>query len=1158
MARPCWFLLVILGLSACGGGSSGSNGRSGGASQLYLNLIATPSTLFVYPNSSFTISLAASTNASATPSVTMGTLPPGITTATAFPLLVPSTGATVSFQAASSLSAGPYTLTFNGSAGSLTASTSVAASLETSVPGFLFARPVFIEVGVPLGGSGQIQFEPISSSGLNPATYNIALSVSGLPPGTTATINPPTVTVGQTATVTITAGTAAPISQNVRVTLTGTPAISAPSANASFLVDVTRPPGSLANNKTAYVSTEATPYSAVFDRAHKLIFASNDTWDRVDVISDVTHAIVSSIPLPEPRGIDITQDNSIVWVVSGSRQVFAINTTTFAVQRYLLPLGPLPYWEGDRVYALSDGTLMMALTPGKNAGGAGTAIWNPQTNALTIPTPPTSTIDLGMFRSGDGTRVYFISSDSGGAAFYYNVATQSFSKVYTLGGYAIDAAVNLDGSRIVVCDANGPNVYDGDFNFVGSVPGCGAGGPPFFEGGTVFSADNLYLYQEILANVPMIAKIDAKTLNIISISPAMPMIPVMTELSPPYYVPDPFAVDDTGMVLGLEDWGIAFDDSNFPQSYSPAQPGSPVFMQHMTPYSGPLSGGTRSGGFGNAFSITPDVWYGQNLGLANLTNNNLTITSPSTTTSGPVDLKMLFPDGEEVFDPLFFSYGPTLKYSLLAGGSPQGGALGQIIGYGLPGDVPSGTLKIGSSNATLQVPANGNGLPFGFTPYPEKLLTYTVPAGSTGLADITITTPDGTSTLPKSFLYAKSVNDYASTDTFSAVLYDNKRNQVYLSAGNHIDVFSLVTNQFLNQLNPPSLGGTKQMAGLALTPDENLLLAADTPDNSLAVINPDNPAAAFAIAVPANSLSPFGGPCTYGPTYVAGAANSLAVVENSVPGVPSCTIGGPISLVNLSSLQVTSGTPCGGSSSYIEASADGTKVAFGGSVGEGGLFCIYDVNAGTASKSAAYQLYGAAFSGDGQIAASQFVFTDSSANVVGRVGRPDIYYDTLGGNNSAMPNLQEPKLNAAGSLYYMAYPNFIDIIDVRHGTIRVRFSLSETVQNSLMPLAIDSSGRFAFLLTDKGLTVVDLGQAPLSIGWLSQSSAAEGSQITIRGSGFDTSVTATVGGSAATVTATDSSTLTLAIPNIGAGPATIVLSRADGTNYTAADLLTIQ
>jgi len=1062
----------------------------------------------------------------------------------------------MNFQTTATIAVGTYTLTFNGEAGSATASVNVTATLQPTPPPFYFLRPgLSSEVEVPAGGSGKIQFMTAANG---PTNYQVQLSLSGLPPGTTATINPQTITPGQSTTVTITASSTAPESQNTTVTLTGTaPAPVAP-ASIGFLVDVTAASGYVPENRTDYISTEDTPFAAVYDSAHKLIFASNDSWNRVDVISTTTHAILSRILLPEPRGIDITQDDSTVWVLTGSRQVFAINTSSLAVSHYVLPAGSgsVSYWEGWHLLVLADGTLMIVWTAGKNIGTIGLALWDPASNALTFPTLPSDipVNDFVICRTGNGKRVYFI-SDQG---LYYDVQTKTFSSVVTLAGSVLGGAANVDGSRVVLCNDNGPNMYDGNFNLIGPVPGCGFGSPPyFFEGGSVFSADNLYLYQEILADIALIVKIDANTLNILSVAPAMPMIPVLTELSPPYFVPIPFAVDDTGMILGIQDWGIAFDDATYAQNYSSTQPGTPTDLQHMDPYFGPLNGGTTSDDFGDLFSLRPTVWYGAIRGTDELDSSGaLTITSPPSITAGPVNIKMLFPDGVEVFDPLFFSYGPYLQYPLTGGASPEGQAPGQIAGYGMPGDNISGTLTVGGSAAALGSPGM-YGLPFaGLSPYPEKVLSYTVPPGSPGWADITLTTPDGTSALPKAFFYAKSVHDYSSQDTFTAMLYDDQRQQLYLSAGNHIDVFSLASNQFTTPLNPPATGTSKQFAGLALTPDGSLLLAADLLDSSLAVISPDNPSNSYAIPnIPAASGS---SSCSFGPLYVAATANNEAmVVTGSIVGPVGCGPGGGLYLANLATRTVappsvaTVGLP-----GFVAAPRDGTKIAVGASSGVG--FSIYDPIAQTYVSSGAYGTYGAAFSGDGQIAATQFTFMDASANLIGRVATPDIYYGTF--NLSVPPTAprMQPQLNDAGSLYYVAYPNFIDIIDVRHGILRMRFSLSETITNTAAPIAIDSGGRFIYLITNQGLTIVDLGEALLSIGWLSPTTASQGSQVTVRGSGFNSSTAATVGGQAAAVTVTDENTLTLTVPSLGSGPASIVLKNSDGADYTAVGLLTIQ
>ena len=74
---------------------------------------------------------------------------------------------------------------------------------------------------------------------------------------------------------------------------------------------------------------------------------------------------------------------------------------------------------------------------------------------------------------------------------------------------------------------------------------------------------------------------------------------------------------------------------------------------------------------------------------------------------------------------------------------------------------------------------------------------------------------------------------------------------------------------------------------------------------------------------------------------------------------------------------------------------------------------------------------------------------------LGGAARP--YYLTSSNPASTLhPPLLQPQINDSGSLYYVAGPNLVDIIDVPHGLLRVRFSLKETVANTASP--IDSYG----------------------------------------------------------------------------------------------------
>jgi hypothetical protein len=177
--------------------------------------------------------------------------------------------------------------------------------------------------------------------------------------------------------------------------------------------------------------------------------------------------------------------------------------------------------------------------------------------------------------------------------------------------------------------------------------------------------------------------------------------------------------------------------------------------------------------------------------------------------------------------------------------------------------------------------------------------------------------------------------------------------------------------------------------------------------------------------------------------------------------------------------------------------------------------------------------------------------------MLGSIAHPIPFYGSTPSPQNPPGLLLRPRLNASGSLYYLAYPNYFEVIDVAHATLRIRFSLVETIQYTASPLAIDSGGRVVYLITDKGLTLVDLGAAPLSIGHLSAQNVSPGSQITVRGSGFDPSTTATVGGLAAAISVSDENTLTLTVPAASSGPEDIVLTRSDGEVYTLENGLVI-
>ena len=232
---------------------------------------------------------------------------------------------------------------------------------------------------------------------------------------------------------------------------------------------------------------------------------------------------------------------------------------------------------------------------------------------------------------------------------------------------------------------------------------------------------------------------------------------------------------------------------------------------------------------------------------------------------------------------------------------------------------------------------------------------------------------------------AQSVKDYTSSDSFTAVLYDRGRQQLYLSAGDHIDVFSLGSNQFISPLTPPALGAVKQFAGLAMTPDGSLLLATDLLDGSLAVINPDSPSSNYVI--PITPAIGSGNPgCTIGPIYVGAAIDNQAfVATGGLPGI-GCGPGGSVFVANLVSrdnvglptwtVEIVARRP-----HQLLPHSTGTRVYMAG--------CIYDVSSQTYYVEAATQ-GGAAFSGDGNAVAASYWFFCVMGSETNKKSKPDL------------------------------------------------------------------------------------------------------------------------------------------------------------------------
>ena len=87
----------------------------------------------------------------------------------------------------------------------------------------------------------------------------------------------------------------------------------------------------------------------------------------------------------------------------------------------------------------------------------------------------------------------------------------------------------------------------------------------------------------------------------------------------------------------------------------------------------------------------------------------------------------------------------------------------------------------------------------------------------------------------------------------------------------------------------------------------------------------------------------------------------------------------------------------------------------------------------------------------------------------------------------------------------------------------------------------DEFGQRLFAVTTSGLTIVQLANAPPASG-----AAAGGASVTIRGSGFQSTTKAALGGKQASVTFKDMNTLSIVTPAFSPGPQQLVLINPDG------------
>jgi hypothetical protein len=1027
----------------------------------------------------------------------------------------------------------------------------------------------------------------VSVSGQNGFTGAVQLTLAGLPNGVLSNpASPFNIASGANAAIVFGAATNA-ATGNFTITAQGTSGSLSHSATLALAVQASS--ASLLP-RTTYVRTDAVaafddpPGEArhgriAYDAANKHIFIGNRAMNRVEVLSTADRTRVAQIAVPAASSADLSSDGATLWVGTTTEQAVAIDTATLKVRsRYdIQPLSPIPNAVFDRpeeLLPMSSGKIMMRLRQSAAAQSL-LAIWDPVANTLTNLTsvePALFQNGLGaMARSGDHTKLIVAANDASGEAAIFDGSGAVIAGPHGFGAGTIPlVAANPDGTRfaVEVVSAGAAQIFllDAAFNQVATPVSVSAQG-------LVFSRDGNFLYaSESAAGPPIIAVFDGHTMQPRGQVPDASIQGLHSEIE---------EADETQLLFGIVNRGVSFIDAAKPTALPSSVP-SFASAPAAQPSQGPITGGTATFLTGQNFESTAQIKFGQELAPApTVSPTQIQVAAPPSVTNGAVNITAYFPGGWLALAPDAFSYGPQILEVLPNVGSKAGGDAIQIYGYGFGSDPTQLTAKIGGAAATVQKVENVTSiaplLALDATyPFPLQRITLLTPPGSAGQADMTVASVAGATTSARAFQYMQSAQIFAKPALYKFVLYDQKRQWLYLSNTDHVDVFDLAAAQFhTTGINPP--GGPPPNAalrGLSLTPSASQLVVADFGAQSVYLLNPD---AGTGSTVPVGGVAGF---LNSGPARVAATSTQTVFVAMSGEGSSSGVCSSCLSQINLSASpptvqpapqpEVTSltGTP------LVQSNATGDTVflayaaATGGPVGTWSAAAPNQFTTSLAKESAvdlavasdntifasrtstATEIHGPSLSLTATPASPEFEQIPTRVLVPGLTLHPTgalLYQPFLTGPAPAAP----PAVGIQGG---------VDIVDTRTGRLRLRVFLPEPLATLFTDidalhgsfLAVDENGQRIFVLTTSGLAVIQLANVPLSIGTVSPASAlaAGGTTLTIRGSGFQSGATVTIGGKSAAAMFVDMNTLTVTTPPLAAGPQQILITNPNGDSYS--------
>ena len=1031
----------------------------------------------------------------------------------------------------------------------------------------------------------------LSVSALNGFSGNVQVTLSGLPAELPSSpVSPFSVPGG---------GSQAIVFGAMQATAAGNYTVTAQASNgslshsASLTITVQAAPLTPPLPRTAFARTDSLPSAdaapagahrrrIVYDPGRKHLFVANRAMNRVEVLSSTDGTRVAQIAAPGASSVDLSADGATLWVGSGLQEISAVDAAALVVSaRY-----PVADLAGASNATFNLPVEVVALAGGKglvrlrrpDAAAALPALWDPATDSftdLTARAPAVFQNGVGVLaRTGDHTRVLAAANDTSGSVALLDANANVAVGPVTLGMGSIElAAANADSTRFAVLLVNSGAaqvlLLDSALQVLATWATPGAHG-------LVFSRDGKALYVSENADLPpVITVLSSQDLHVIGQAPDIRIGGERSEIE---------EADETAQIFGISNRGVSFLDAASPGTLPSTVPVLAA-VPALAPAEGPDAGGTATLLTAQNVEASAQVRFAaQSAPSVRVTGAaQIQATSPPNATPGPVNVTAYFPSGWLALAPSAFSYGSQILELLPNAGRKDGGDTVQIYGHGFGGDAAKISVTIGGASALVQkvedvsalVASGGVGADYGF---PIERITVQTPAGTAGKADVVVNAPAGNVTAAKAYQFLQDVQSYARAGLYNFLLYDRARQFVYLSNIDHVDVFDLAARQFRAAGLTPSCGPppTTGLRGLALTPDGTKLVVADFGSQAVDLLNIDSPGSCSQVTSTVVYVGGVAGFAASGPARVAATSTQAVFVGLSGEGGSAGACTGCLKMIDLTANppavlagpQPTANISPG--AALLQDAKNGHRVFLAYGAVPGGPVAVWDaatpgqftaepVNELAMDLGAAADgtVFATRSSGAAEIRGMDFVVraAPSSAELEQMPGR--VLVPGLALHPSGALLYQPFLTGAAGSA---GVRGGVDILDAHSGQLRLRMFLPNPLLTDSDGLhgvffATDEDGQRLFTITsadntaqNAGLSVVQLANVPLGIGSLSPAAgpAAGGTQITLRGSGFQSGVKVTIGGVAASVSLVDRNTLTVTTPALRVGPQRIMVTNADG------------